>query len=87
MSIESLSSEDNGKLRRVIEEGVKIKQRHKLEVESLNDTIKAVAEDLDIPAKVIKDAITADFKSSIDDMRKHLEDVEHILDIVKAAKK
>lgn len=86
MAIESLSSEDNGKLRRVVEEGVKIKQRHKLEIESLNDTIKAVSEDLDIPSKVIKDAITADFKSSIDDMKQHLQDVEHILDVIKLGK-
>lgn len=86
MAIESLSSEDNGKLRRVVEEGVKIKQRHKLEIESLNDTIKAVSEDLGIPSKVIKDAITADFKSSIDDMKQHLQDVEHILDVIKLGK-
>lgn len=86
MSIESLSSEDNGKLRRIVEEGVKIKQRHKLEIESLNDTIKAISEDLEIPAKVIKDAITADFKSSIEDMKQHLQDVEHILDVIKLGK-
>lgn len=86
MSIESLSSEDNGKLRRAIEEGVKMKQRHKLEIESFNDTIKAISEDLEIPAKVIKDAITADFKSSLEDMKQHLIDVEHILDVVKAGK-
>lgn len=86
MSIESLSSEDNGKLRRAIEEGVKLKQRHKLEIESLNDLLKAVSEDLEIPVKVIKDAITADFKSSIEDMKQHIKDVEDILDVIKLGK-
>ena len=87
MSIESLSSEDNGKLRRVIEEGVKIKQRHKLEIEGMNELIKTVSEELEIPVKVMKDAITADFKSSIDDLKKHVEDVEFILNVIKAGKK
>lgn len=82
MSIESLSSEDNAKLRRVISEGVGIKQKVKDMNEGMNDTIKAVAEDLGISAKVIKDAITAQFKSSIEDMKDHINEVEHVLNCV-----
>ena len=82
MSIESLSSEDNAKLRRTIEEGVKIKQQIKDLNEGISDTIKVVAEDLGLSAKVIKDAITAQFKSSIEEMKEHVNDVEHLLNCI-----
>lgn len=83
MSIESLSSEDNAKLSRVIEEGVKSLQRQKDEQESMRDLIKVNAENLGISAKVIKDAIRAEFKSSIEEMKDHVNEVEHVLNCIK----
>ena len=79
MSIESLSSEDNAKLRRVIEEGVKSLQRVKDEQEAMRDLIKVNSEELGLSAKVVKDAIKAQFKSSIEEMKDHVNDVEHLL--------
>lgn len=82
MSIENLSSEDNAKLRRTIEEGVKVKQQIKDMNEAVSDMIKTVAEDLGLSAKVVKDAITAQFKSSIEDMKEHVNEVEHLLNCI-----
>jgi transposase-like protein len=82
MSIESLTSADNAKLRYVIEEGLKVTQQVKDLRESLRDTVKAVAEEFDIEPKVINKTIRAAFKSSIDADKEVVEAVESLLTLV-----
>lgn len=79
MSIESLSSEDNAKLRHVIEEGIRVTQTIEDLRGGLKDTVKAVGEELDIKPAVLNKAIRAAFKSNIDDDKEQVTEVESIL--------
>ena len=79
MSIESLSSEDNAKLRHVLEEGIRVTQTIEDLRGGLKDTVKAVAEELDVKPAVLQKAIRAAYKSNIDDDKEQVEEVENIL--------
>lgn len=82
MSIESLTSEDNKKLRHVIEEGIKITQAITDLRDSLKDTVKAVAEELDIKPATLNRAIKVAYKESINDDKDQVNEVENILQLV-----
>ena len=82
MSIESLSSADNAKIRHVIEEGLKVTQQIKDLREGLRDTVKAVAEEFELEPKVINKTIRAAFKSSIDADKETMDAVEELLRVV-----
>lgn len=79
MSIESLSSADNAKLRHVLEEGIRVTQTIEDLRGGLKDTIKAVGEELDIKPAVLNKAIRAAYKSNIDDDKDQVSEVENIL--------
>lgn len=79
MSIESLSSEDNAKLRHVLEEGIRVTQTVEDLRGGLKDTVKAVAEELGLKPAVLNKAIRAAFKSNIDDDKEQVSEVENIL--------
>jgi transposase-like protein len=82
MSIENLSSEDNAMLRHVIEEGLRVTQQVEDLRGSLKDTVKAVAEELDIKPALITKAIRCAFKSTIDEDLETVNEVENILALV-----
>ena len=82
MSIESLSSEDNAKLRHAFEVGIKTTQQIKDLRDSLRDTIKAVAEDLMIEAKDLTKAIQVAVKDNIAEQREQVDNIELILQLV-----
>lgn len=82
MAIESLKSEDNKKLKRLFEEGVKILQEIQDLRESLKDTVNAHAEELDIKPAVLNKAMKAYFKDSFTKEKETVNEVEHILDLI-----
>ena len=82
MTVESLSSEDNVKLRHVIDTGVKTAQEIAALREGLRDTIKEVAKELSMVPKDIRKAIRSAFKESIDEERAQIENTELILSSV-----
>lgn len=82
MSVESLSSEDNAKLRNVIDHGVKTTLAIKDLRDSLRDTVKAVAEDLSLEPKDLNKAIRFAVKENIDAEKEQVENVELILQLV-----
>jgi hypothetical protein len=67
------------RLKEIILDGVKTLE----EIESLRlgiaDTIKAVAEELDIPAKLLKKAISLSHKGNYAELEEELSDLEAIL--------
>jgi hypothetical protein len=76
------SSEQKAKLNQVINEGIAVMQ----EVEDLNaglsDTVKAVAEAMDIKPSVLKKAIRIAHKSKLGEVNQDHEETVHILETV-----
>ena len=75
----TLTAEDTKKLKRIIDEGLKITQ----EIEDLKggfkDTVKAVAEELDLKPAVINRAIKVAYKATLEADKDAMNDVEEIL--------
>ena len=76
------SSEQKAKLNQVINEGIAVMQ----EVEDLNaglsDTVKAVAESMDIKPSVLKKSIRIAHKSKLGEVNQDHEETVHILETV-----
>ena len=82
MSSRMFSSEQKAKLTQLVNEGMTVMQ----EVEDLNaglsDTIKAVAEEMEIKPAVLKKAIKIAFKSKLGDENADNEELNTILQTV-----
>ncbi len=82
MSSRMFSAEQKAKLTQIINEGMTIMQ----EVEDLNaglsDTIKAVAEEMEIKPAILKKAIRVAFKSKLGDENADHEELNTILETV-----
>jgi transposase-like protein len=82
MSSRMFSAEQKAKLTQIINEGMTIMQ----EVEDLNaglgDTIKAVAEEMEIKPAILKKAIRVAFKSRLGDENADHEELNTILETV-----
>jgi len=76
------SSEQKAKLTQVVNEGITVMQ----EVEDLNaglsDTIKAVAEEMEIKPGILKKAVRIAFKAKLTDENADHEDLNTILETV-----
>ncbi len=76
------SSEQKAKLTQVVNEGIAVMQ----EVEDLNaglsDTIKAVAEEMEIKPSILKKAVRIAYKSKLTDENADHEDLNTILETV-----
>jgi len=76
------TSEQKAKLTQVVNEGITVMQ----EVEDLNaglsDTIKAVAEEMEIKPGILKKAVRIAFKSKLTDENADHEDLNTILETV-----
>lgn len=79
MSLENLSGEDSKKLKYVVDEGLKVLQQCEDLKEGLREMVKAVAEEYEIKPAIINKAIRAAFKSTYDDDKDSLSEVENIL--------
>ena len=82
MSSRMFSAEQKAKLTQIINEGMSVMQ----EVEDLNaglsDTIKAIAEEMEIKPAVLKKAIRIAFKSKLGDENADNEELNTILQTV-----
>jgi transposase-like protein len=82
MTSRMFSAEQKAKLTQIINEGMTIMQ----EVEDLNaglgDTIKAVAEEMEIKPAILKKAIRVAFKSRLGDENADHEELNTILETV-----
>lgn len=75
----TLSNEDVKKLKRVIDEGVKIQQEVADLKLGLKDTVKAVADEIGVKPKLINKAIRTAFKESLDDEKEEVSELEELL--------
>ena len=81
--MKTLNTEEQAKVKHVIESGIKVKQEVKDLSEGLRDTVKAVAEDLEIKPALLTKAISVAFKESLDAEKQDIEELEELLAVAK----
>jgi predicted regulator of amino acid metabolism with ACT domain len=72
---------ERAKIKQIVAEGVTVMQEISDLTEGLNDTIKAVAEELDVKPSVIRKAIRIAQKDTWDQVFREFDDLETIVDI------
>ena len=83
MSDRSYGPEEKSKLERLIKEGSTVLYEIEALREGLKETVKAVAEELNIKPSVINKSITIAHKGNWQDYNADWEEVEAILDVTK----
>ena len=83
MAIANFSSDDQAKIKQIIQQGTNVKQEVQDLNEGLRDTVKAVALELNIKPEVLMKAINVRFKDSAAAEREDFEDLEVLLDIAR----
>lgn len=78
----TITAEDAKKLKRVIDEGLKVTQEIDDLKGGLKDTIKSVAEELDLKPAIINRAIRVAFKATLEADKEAVNDVEEVLALV-----
>lgn len=77
----SWKPEDKTRLSTLLTEGDNVLTEIADRRESLNDLLKTISEELDIPVKSLRMAIKAYHKRDVDENRKTIDDVEQILQV------
>lgn len=72
---------EQAKIKQIVSEGVTVMQEISDLQEGLNETIKAVAEELEVKPGVIKKAIKIAQKGQWEDVLSEFDDLESIVDI------
>lgn len=80
MSLENISSNDKARLRETIDSGVGILQEIETLKGGLSDTLKALAEEMDIKPVILSRAVRAAFKSNIAEQKEQFDTVEFLLE-------
>ena len=81
--MKTLNTEEQAKVKHVIESGIKVKQEVKDLSDGLRDTVKAVAEELEIKPALLTKAIQVAYKESLDSEKQDIEELEELLVIAK----
>jgi hypothetical protein len=81
MSLDALSTEDQKRLREIVDQGVKVTQELQDLRDGLKDTVKAVADELNITPGDLKEAIRLAFNGKIADKKESMSVVEEILHV------
>lgn len=72
---------EQAKIKQIVSEGVTVMQEISDLTEGLNETIKAVAEELDVKPAIIRKAIKIAMKDQWDQVWHDFDDLESIVDI------
>ena len=78
----NFNSEDKVKLTQLINEGISVLQEVETLNEGLNDTVKAIAEELEIKPSILKKAIKIAYKSRLNETNEENEELNTILETV-----
>ena len=81
MTNRTFNNEAKIKLTQLINEGLAVMQEVETLNEGLNDTVKAIAEELEIKPSVLKKAIKVAHKSKLGETNKENEDLNIILEL------
>ena len=82
MTSRMFSSEQKAKLTQIINEGMNVLQEVEDLTAGLNDTVKAIAEEMEIKPAILKKAIKVAFKSKLTDENADHEELNTILETV-----
>lgn len=82
MSLDTITPEEKAKLTQLVDEGCSVLQEIEDLKGGLKDTVKAIAEELDIKPSLITKAISIAHKARLTEAKKDFEDVETILKTV-----
>jgi hypothetical protein len=82
MSVISISEADKTRLKHLVSEGVRVKQEVDSLNEGLRETVKAIAEELDVKPALLNKAIRIAYKGDLQVHTSELEDVEMILQAI-----
>jgi len=72
---------EKSKIKQIVADGVTVLQEIQDLTDGLNDTIKAVAEELEVKPSIIKRAIRIAMKDQWDQVYREFDDLESIVDI------
>lgn len=78
----NFNAEAKVKLTQLVNEGISVLQEVDTLNEGLNDTIKAIAEELEIKSSVLKKAIKTAHKSRLEQTNEENEELNNILETV-----
>lgn len=78
-NVKTFTPDDIIRLKQIINDGINVKQEIEDLNEGLNDTIKAIAEEMEIKPSQLKKAIGIAFKSTLDEERDKMTEIEDIL--------
>ena len=82
MSNRTFNAEATVKLKQLINEGINVLQEVETLNEGLNETIKAIADELEIKSSILKKAIKTVHKSRLEQTNEENEALNHILQVV-----
>jgi transposase-like protein len=82
MSTRTFNNEAKIKLTQLINEGMAVMQEVETLNEGLTDTVKAIAEELEIKPSILKRAIRTAYKSRLGETNKENEELNTILETV-----
>ena len=82
MSDRVFSNEEKAKLTQLVNEGITVMQEVDDLNEGLNDTVKAIAEELQIKPTVLKKAMKTAYKADFDKHSQDYSELENILSTV-----
>jgi len=78
----SFNEEERARLKRLIEEGMQVTYEIETLKEGLSDTVKAIAEEVDIKAATLNKAIKIAHKAKFGEERDKFDELETILEAV-----
>lgn len=78
----AFTQEEKAKLTQLINEGLNIKTEIQDLRGGFNDTVKHIAEEMQISPAVLRKVIDIAFRANLQDERAKMEEIEHILDTV-----
>jgi transposase-like protein len=79
MSDRTFTADEKNKLTQLINEGMRVLQEVSDLQEGLRDTVKAIAEELNVKPSLLSKAIKTAHKSSFTEQQSEMEDLETIL--------
>jgi transposase-like protein len=82
MAIDAINPEEKAKLIQLVDEGCSVLQEVDDLKGGLRDTVKAIAEEIDVKPSVLNKAISIAHKAKLAESRQDFEDIETILETV-----